>query len=234
MNIEDNTNNATWGSTNVTFSGIKNKQTEENIPEKNSNESPKTADDKSIKYSPNIIQNHEVIFDNNWLKLKKNKNFIYSEIKGVDSVAFILISTNISDERRVGLINEYKDPIDKFMVTAFGGSIDNEKYHTDLRLLVKDEVMEEAGFEVSVNEIDYYGKVLVSTQMNQFCHLFSVRVDKTKQKERTTTNPTEMLSNVQWLTLPELKQTEDWKAITIISKRLMEQEAIARVSRKNS
>jgi hypothetical protein len=215
--------NSSWGSEKITFNGTK--------PEKEEKkEEPKNDD--SIKHLPEVQAEHEILFDNPWLKVKKAGGFIYSERKGVDSVAFVLIATNAADERRIGLINEYKDPIKRFVTTAFGGSIDNEKYHDDLRTLVKDEVIEESGFDVTLESINYHGKVMVSTQSNQFCHLFSVEVDKLQQGDRTTNNPTELLSAVTWITMKEIQELEDWKAQAIILRRMMAKNGLVYVNTK--
>ena len=62
---------------------------------------------------------------NKFLKIKKANNFggdyYYAERLGVDSVAFILYD---GGDGSYGLINEYKPPIEQFMTTAFGGSLD--------------------------------------------------------------------------------------------------------------
>jgi len=216
-------NKINWSSEELNFNNEKPLQTQED-------KKTEEKDNKAIEYSPRIVQEHEVIFDNNWLKVKRAGGYIYSERKGVDSVAFVLIAINAADERRIGLINEFKDPIQDFLTTAFGGSIDNEKYHKDLRLLVKDEVIEEAGFDVSFNQIEYHGKAMVSTQSNQFCHLFSVEVDKMKQGDRTTTNATELKSTVTWLSMSEIKQLDDWKSQTIILRRMMSRNGLVYVS----
>jgi len=172
-----------------------------------------------IKHSP-IIENAELLHTTPYVNLKKIDGFYFAERKGVDSVAFVLFATNTNDEKRIGLIDEFKIPVNKSLVTAFGGSIDDEKYHNDLRTLVQEEVLEESGFTVKLEDIDYYGKMYVSTQMNQFCHLFGVTVDKNLQGLRTTTNPRELESVVTWITVPEVLQLEDWKALTIVTKRM--------------
>jgi hypothetical protein len=210
-----------WGSRKITFDGT---------PPKEQPKKEEIKIDNPVKHSPQVVAEHEVLFDNPWLKVKRAGGFIYSERKGVDSVAFILIAINASDERRIGLIHEPKDPIGRFVTTAFGGSIDDEKYHDDLRTLVKDEVLEESGFNVSLDAIKYHNKVMVSTQSNQFCHLFSVEVDKLSQGEKTTTNPTEMLSAVTWITMKEVKDLEDWKAQAIILRRMLSQSGLVYVS----
>jgi 8-oxo-dGTP pyrophosphatase MutT (NUDIX family) len=209
--------NTTWGSDDVTFDGSK--------PVK---EEPKKSEaEKDVQNEIPAIQKpeHEVIFEHPYIKVKSNKGYVYSERKGVDSVAFILLANNASDERRVGLIREFKPPLDDFIITAFGGSVENKGQ--DLRKLVISEVMEEAGFSVSESDVHAYGRVLVSTQSNQMCYLFAVEVDKMKQGERTTTDPLEKKSSVVWITLPEAIKLEDWKAPTIITKRLAERNSYA-------
>jgi len=205
----------TWGSK-ETFDGSAPKKKEE----------IKATEITTLKVEPRD-NSHEIIFDNQFLKVKKSGKFMYAERKGVDSVAFILTATNASDERRIGLINEFKPPIDSFLTTAFGGSVDKEEYKDNLKKLVVDEVLEEAGFTVSEENVKYYGRIFVSTQMSQFCYLFAVDVDKRKQGDPTTTDPLEMKSSVVWMTLPEALNTEDWKAITIITKRLAEKQSYA-------
>lgn len=172
-----------------------------------------------LKDKPEIVEKHKTLFDNEWLKVKQTKGgFTYAERKGVNSIAFILLSKDANDKTSCGVIQEWKDPIEKFITTAFGGSIDKDEYKNDLELLVQDEVREESGFEVPTEDIWYVGKVFCSTQMNQFVHLFIVRVDKEKQGPKTTTNPTEMKAEIVWLAPKQLAKLEDWKSITIYSK----------------
>lgn len=212
--------NTTWGSNEETFDG--------SVPKKAENKImiglPETPQEVRVVQPP---KEHEIIFDSQFIKVKKSGKFIYAERRGVDSVAFILIATNASDERRIGLIHEFKPPIDSFLTTAFGGSIDQDKYKNNLTALVIDEAIEEAGFVVSAENIKSYGKVFVSTQMNQMCYLFAVEVDKSKQGDRTTTDPLELKSSVSWVTIPEALKLEDWKVATIISKRLAYKDSYA-------
>jgi len=219
----EDSEDTTFGSDDITFGE---EPVGENIKKA---ESEIEIDDNPVVYSPNT-QDHEVVFDNQWLKVRNAGGYMYSERKGVDSVAFIFIAINASDERRIGLIHEYKDPIGSFLTTAFGGSIDDEKYHKNLKLLVKDEAMEEAGFDINFSQIQYHGKTMVSTQSNQFCHLFSIEVNKMDQGDRTTTNPTELKSAVSWLSMPEIKDLEDWKSQTIILRRMMAKNGLVFVS----
>ena len=221
----ENPNKNTWGSEDITFG-------QEPVTERT--KSPESelefeTDPNPVVYAPNI-QEHEIIFDNQWLKVKKAGNHIYSQRKGIDSIAFIFIAINASDEKRIGLIHEFKESIGSFLTTAFGGSIDDEKYHKNLKLLVKDEAMEEAGFDIKLSQIQYHGKTMVSTQSNQFCHLFSIEVNKMDQGDKTTKNPSELKSTVSWLSMPEIKDVEDWKSQTIILRRMMAKNGLVFVS----
>lgn len=189
--------------------------------------------DNKISHAPEVQPEHKVLFSSEFITVKKTSGYFYAERKGIDSVAFVLFANNADDEKRIGVVREFKIPINKFLPSAFGGSIDEEKYFEDLNTLVIDEVLEESGFTVTKEDIDYYGKVLVSTQMNQFCHLFAVRVDKFRQGLKTTNNPREIESTVEWLTLPEVFILEDWKAITIVAKRMISSPTIIQVTKIN-
>lgn len=172
-----------------------------------------------LRDQPITIDKHKIVFDNEWLKVKQTEGgFTYAERKGINSIAFILVSKDAKDAQSFGVIREWKDPIEQFVVTAFGGSIDKPEYKDDLELLVHEEVQEESGFDVTAEDIWYVGKVLCSTQMNQFVHLFVVRVDKENQGPKTTDNPTELKAEVIWTSPQQLAKLEDWKAITIYSK----------------
>jgi len=140
-----------------------------------------------------------------------NNSYYFSERAGTDSVAFVLYDDHTNE---IGLVSEFKPPIDKFLTTAFGGSLDQEGVEP-IDIVIQ-EVREEAGFEVTRNQIVSLGKVFVSTQSNQFCHLFLVNVNKTKQVELRPENDLEALAEVVWLNT--LKDIEDWKALTIIFK----------------
>jgi hypothetical protein len=175
-----------------------------------------------LKDKPITVDSHKTVFDNQWFKVKQTSSgFTYGERKGIDSVAFILASKEPNDPQPYGVVKEWKDPIEQFVTTAFGGSIDKPEYKEDLELLVQAEVIEESGFTVSKDDIWYVGKIFVSTQMSQFCHLFIVFIDKITQKEKTTTNATELKAEVTWVTAKQLFLLEDWKAPLIYSRALL-------------
>lgn len=156
---------------------------------------------------------NKLVFDNQWLKVYDNNGYLYSERKGKDSIAFIL-SDSITG--LIGVIKEFKPPINDFLVTAFGGSLDKPD-KSPLEICIE-EVREEAGYEVTDKHIQYKGKVMVSTQSNQFCHLFQVDVTDLELKERQPENDLEAMAEVVWLPRWRVSELQDWKAITILRK----------------
>ncbi len=147
---------------------------------------------------------------NKFLEIKKceNHNYFYAERLGKDSVAFILYD---EDTRMFGLILEYKPPIDSFLLTAFGGSIDKS---CSLEQIVKDEVEEESGYKNA--RINYLGKAFVSTQMNQFCHLFIVNITNAEQGKPRPENNIESKASVVWVSRKDIISGDCWKAATIL------------------
>ena len=162
--------------------------------------------------------------------VKRSRDYyIFGQRAGIDSIAFVLIDT---DKEKVGLIYESKPPMDErhnekhMMITAFGGSMDMEG--KEPIEICKTEVIEEAGYDIKLNDIVSFGSTLVSSQMNQMCHCFAVNVTglKASQTEADIKNeaqeskdPDEFIHNkVIWMSLEEVMQNNDWKSIFIISK----------------
>jgi len=136
--------------------------------------------------------------------------YVYAQRKGKDSVAFIL---HDSTSGLYGLIQEYKPPINEWLVTAFGGSIDCDR---SLVEIVRQEVWEEAGYKVTPGHIRFMGKHFVSTQMNQFCYLFLVDVSGYMKETKPETGDTfEKRSMPVWIDDSQLLDTQCWKAKTI-------------------
>jgi len=165
----------------------------------------------------------ETLADAKFVKLNKVmdvennvKAYLFAERLGVDSVAFVCRDPEV---RQVLLNKEYKPSVNAFILGAFGGSIDKNK---SLTKIVQDEAKEEAGFVVSEDNIIYLGKSFVSTQMNQYCHLFVVLVEKDEEGEREPENAIEAMAKTEWVDDDEIlnpsKDVEDWKAITIMAK----------------
>lgn len=165
----------------------------------------------------------ETLADEKFVTLKKvvdpenNVNgYLYAERLGVDSVAFVCMDRKT---KQVMINKEYKPPISSFVAGAFGGSLDKD---VNLKQIVKAEVKEEAGFVVEEKDIVSVGKSFVSTQMNQYCHLFVVLVDKEKEDEREPENAIEAMAETVWVDeeflLNPPSDFEDWKAIVAMVK----------------
>jgi len=137
----------------------------------------------------------------------------YAERLGTDSIAFICYDAKTG---KYLLNEEYTPPTDEFHVRAFGGSLDKNK---SKEKIVLDEVKEEAGFVVAETEVIPMGRAFVSTQMNQYCYLYLVLVDKEKQQERQPENAIEAMAKIKWLTAEEIINGDDWKSIAILTKR---------------
>ena len=157
--------------------------------------------------------------DNRFLNIKKvidpdnNTNgYLFAERLGVDSVAFILWD---SGAEQFLLNKEYKPPVDEFIIGAFGGSMDKDKNPEEIVIA---ETKEEAGFVVTKEQVHFVGEAFVSTQMNQFCKLYLVEVNKEDQDEREPENAMEASAEPTWLDWEpsELADLRDWKALTII------------------
>jgi len=157
--------------------------------------------------------------DNKFINLKEVqdpekhiKGYQFAERLGKDSISFICWD---NDSEQFLFNNEFKPPIDKTILGAFGGSMDKNKSPEQI---VIDEVREEAGFEVDESAVHYVGKVMVSTQMNQFCHLYLVEVDRNDQKERQPENEVEAMAKTEWVewSSKKLGELNDWKPLTII------------------
>ena len=140
------------------------------------------------------------------------KAYQFAERRGVDSIAFICYDENSEQF----LINcEYKPPTNQFIDGAFGGSLDK---NVDKIQIVLDEIREEAGFDIDKEYVYFLGKVFVSTQMNQYCHLYIIEVDRNKQLERKPENLVEAMAKTKWIGWDDIGKLEDWKAITILAK----------------
>jgi len=140
------------------------------------------------------------------------KGYQFAERKGVDSIAFICYDKMTN---KFLLNNEATPPIGAFLKRAFGGSLDKDMVHEEI---VKEEVLEEAGYEVELKNIKSLGKFFVSTQMNQYCYLYIVIVSDQYKSERKPQNACEALSEPVWLSEEEIINGEDWKSIVILNK----------------
>ena len=160
------------------------------------------------------------ITDNKFLNLNEVqdvdnnvKGYQFAERLGRDSIAFICYDETT---REFLVNNEYKPPNDEFVAGAFGGSLDKDRAIIEI---VKDEVEEEAGFIVSMKEdIKLVGRMFVSTQMNQYCYLYIVFVNRKNQGKKKPENAIEAMATTEWLDEKGIMSLNEWKAITILAK----------------
>jgi len=160
--------------------------------------------------------------DNKFLNIKEVadsdmhvKAYQFAERRGVDSVAFICVKIDENKRPTYLLNHECTPPTGEMLDRAFGGSLDKEKALVDI---VIGEVREEAGYVVTTDNVFPLGKTFVSTQMNQYCHLFLVMVLDSGKIEREPENECEATSTPIWKSEDEITNGSDWKSITIMWK----------------
>lgn len=145
------------------------------------------------------------------LTVRQVGKYYYAERLGRDSVAFILYDKK--KYPRLGLIQEYKSPLGKDLITAFGGTLDK---NISIKNIVLEEVQEESGYVVDLSRIHLIGKRYVSTQMNQYCYLFLVDVTDLKPGPRNPQDELEEQAKVVWLDLNKILKGPCWKAQVIV------------------
>ena len=136
----------------------------------------------------------------------------YAERRGVDSVAFVCYDAN---QGKFLINDECTPPTGEFLLRAFGGSFDKDKTP---EAIVMDEVKEECGYLVDSEKVYGLGKAFVSTQMNQYCHLFMVDITGLEATHREPENAMEAMAQTKWLTWEQIQGTFDWKSVVIITR----------------
>ena len=173
---------------------------------------------------------------NPFISIKQARGYYnYASRGGQDSVFFILYDRN---KGQFALIKEAKPPLDErlgesaLLTTAFGGSIDSEDSYPEI---VQTETLEEAGYEVPLENIHYMGSTLVSSQMDQIANGYLVdvtNIEKTQTAEYEQANATEEFVNneVIWMDYQKVMNNSDWKSIFLMAKlmnELQEQEEVS-------
>jgi hypothetical protein len=182
----------------------------------------KTNEDKKIISKNRTIDAHKIVSTNNSFNLKEGKNnFIYLEKQSINSIAFVLFARNVADERRIGLMSEYKNSIEMDFTTAFNTPVKDDKKE-DLRELVIDKCSE-FGFNISTEDVEYLGEVFASENSNEFCYLFGASVDKLLQEDIVDRG---ISYTIQWVNFEEASKTQDWKTLTILFKKMTSKQFI--------
>lgn len=128
-----------------------------------------------------------------------------------DLCAFVLFATNIDDARRVGLAYERQNSINKSIIKAFTFSLPLD-FKGDIREIVKEEVMLQTGFNVSLEHIEYLEKSFIGNSSGNFCHHFGITVDKRMQMPKTSKLPSVIDASHFWAMNEEIKDLQDWMA----------------------
>ena len=167
-----------------------------------------------------------------WITVKQARGYYeYAQRAGTDSIAFILID---SEQEKFGLIYESKPPLDeaynekKMLTTAFGGSCDMD---VPLNEICQTEVSEESGYDVDLEQVVFMGNTLVSSQMNQICHLFlvditgltptSTEADVYNAEQEAKDSDEFKHNKVIWMSADELMLNGDWKSIYIYAQLML-------------
>lgn len=155
------------------------------------------------------------IFPHPWVKVCSTlwdgrSEYIYSSRRNKDSIAFV-----VQHEDKYGFIIEQKPPLGmRRCVSAFGGSFNRE--NDDPYLILWNELMEEAGYvENDVEEIQYKGCYMATTQSDEVVHLFLVKVNHDEFRP-TTDDPGEMKNTPVWIREDLVHVVDDWKAQMIV------------------
>lgn len=138
--------------------------------------------------------------------------YYYSERAGRDSVAFLLFDAD-RPHAPYGALTQWHGPLRRFNTGAYTGSMD--KPGMGMFGIAIEEVMEEAGFLVTVDHVMHIKSVPVSGQCNEICHLFLVDVTGLPPRQIRPENPFEANTERPWLTREQVLLGLDWKAALI-------------------
>lgn len=143
-------------------------------------------------------------------------------------MSFVLFSINTENDKRIGVIKKAFPNLKGVITCAFEYSLQNENYYDDLRILVLEKAKADAHFEISIDAVQYYEKVLLSTSNTQYCHLFGIAVDKDRIIKNSLASEIELksLPATEWLNISEIIELEDWKPALISLKRKANQQQL--------
>jgi 8-oxo-dGTP pyrophosphatase MutT (NUDIX family) len=139
--------------------------------------------------------------------------YYFSERAGRDSVAFLLVDRGGS-ETLFGCLQQWHGPLARFVLGAFTGSLD--KPGLSIETIVQEEAMEEAGYHVGLERIEYLGAEPVSSQCNEETHMFVVDVTGLPQQPLQPENPFEENTETHWLMGPQVLAHGEWKSKLIV------------------
>lgn len=156
---------------------------------------------------------------NKWVKIKSieknnDESFFFMERAGIDSVAFILVDLN--SDNQIGLINQYRGSYGEFQIGAYTGSLDKEGLSVEE--ITIEEVLEEAGYEVTPDRVNFISKECTGSMSNERVNLFIVDVTGLVAGELSPESVFEENTENLWFTVEEAyAKTQDWKVKILIS-----------------
>ena len=167
----------------------------------------------------------EILYDAGWMKLKKTKNdFIFSERKGVDSVAVLLYRHSRkgdSIELEV-LIRKQPLPIENERMDLFSCPITGQiEEGRDLIDVAVGEIKEEGGYIVDPVDVVSVGKYIVGTQTNEVVSMFICNVtEKDIVEIEGDGSFHESISHNEWHSL-DYGLSAEYSGLYIIAHKLM-------------
>ena len=171
---------------------------------------------------------------NDFLKILKapNHNFYYTQRKGIDSVSIVLVH---EETLNIGLTRESKPPFSErenvplaFKLTALGGSlfdmVDTQEYLKMpeeervkiVQLTTQKEVLEEAGYDVPLENVKVGKKVVFNSMSNEYVYLCVVMVNDSHKVPPTPQNHLESLATIEWISEQELETIECGKTLATL------------------
>ena len=131
---------------------------------------------------------------------------------GTDSVAFLLYD---SDLKKYGAIKCFHGPTKTWQVRAFTGSLD--KPEKSLEEILKDEVIEEAGYEVDSDRIRDLPGYYVGHNTDEKVNLYVVDITGMERKTPEFENDFEENTEIYWMSgTSMIRKSPDWKVGIII------------------
>ena len=175
-----------------------------------------------------------------WLKLKLApcKRFYYTERRGIDSVAGVLLS---SCGNYIGLINETKPPFSEregvmmsMKTSAIGGSlfdmVENSQVYLDMpenvkRKLAKETMLKEVKEETGYTPLSIFSanKIFNNSMSNEFVYGFIIEVDKEETPVPNPQTPGEALITVKWFEIGTdiTNEVQCGKALAILASHMI-------------
>jgi hypothetical protein len=149
---------------------------------------------------------------NDWMVIKKieknnGESYFFSERAGIDSVAFILFDAN--NDTPYGIIEQYRGNYGTFHKGCYTGS--NDKPELTLEEIVVEEVLEEAGFEVTLERVTLITKEYCGSGTNEAVHIYIVDVTDLIQGETQPESIFEENTENLWVDEVTLLHCDDWK-----------------------